>query len=45
MNIEEFREYCLSMPGAEEKMPFTNISSVKDRNLLIFRWAASGSAL
>jgi predicted DNA-binding protein (MmcQ/YjbR family) len=37
MNIEEFREYCLSMPGAEEKMPFTNISSVKDRNLLIFQ--------
>jgi predicted DNA-binding protein (MmcQ/YjbR family) len=37
MNIEEFRDYCLSMPGAEEKMPFTGISSVKDRDLLVFQ--------
>lgn len=22
MNIEEFREYCLSLPGTAEKMPF-----------------------
>lgn len=22
MNIEEFRDYCLSFPGSEEKMPF-----------------------
>lgn len=22
MNIEEFREYCLSLPGSSEKMPF-----------------------
>lgn len=22
MNIEELRDYCLSLPGAEEKMPF-----------------------
>ena len=22
MNIEEFRNYCLSFPGAEERMPF-----------------------
>ena len=23
MNIEEFRDYCLSLPGTTEKMPFT----------------------
>lgn len=22
MNVEEFRNYCLSLPGSEEKMPF-----------------------
>ena len=22
MNIEEFREFCLSLPGVTEKMPF-----------------------
>ena len=25
MNIEEFREYCLSLKGVYEKMPFTNV--------------------
>ena len=34
MNIEDFREYCLSLPGAEEKMPFTRMASA--RSLLIF---------
>ena len=24
MNIEEFREYCLSFKGVHEKMPFPN---------------------
>lgn len=23
MNIEDFREFCLSLPGSSEKMPFT----------------------
>ena len=26
MNIEEFREYCLSFKGVHEKMPFPNIA-------------------
>ena len=25
MNIEEFREYCLSFKGVHEKMPFPNV--------------------
>ena len=28
MNVEEFREYCLSLPHVTEKMPFTML---KDR--------------
>lgn len=34
MNIEELRDYCLSMKGAEEKMPFDNktlVFSVKGK--------------
>ncbi len=30
MNIEEFREYCLSLPNVTEDMPF-------DENVLVFR--------
>lgn len=26
MNVEEFREYCLSLKGVEEKMPFVNVA-------------------
>ena len=26
MNIEEFREYCLSLKGVREKMPFLNVA-------------------
>ena len=26
MNVEEFREYCLSLPGVSEKMPFPNVA-------------------
>ena len=25
MNIEEFREYCLSLKGVREKMPFPKV--------------------
>lgn len=36
MNIEDFREFCLSLEGAEEKMPFTKASTDYDRGLLVF---------
>lgn len=36
MDIEEFRDYCLSFAGVDEKMPFTDIKSDKDRDLLVF---------
>lgn len=32
MNVEEFREYCLSLPGVSEKMPFPNVA---DRCIII----------
>lgn len=33
MNIEEFREYCLSLKGVREKMPFLN---VPDNTVVMF---------
>ena len=39
MNIEEFREWCLSFAGASEKMPFAKAASEYDRNLLVFEVA------
>jgi predicted DNA-binding protein (MmcQ/YjbR family) len=36
MNIEEFRNYCLSLNGVTEKMPFQNSNTDYDRNLLVF---------
>lgn len=36
MNIEDFRTYCLSFKGAQEKMPFEKAASEYDRNLLVF---------
>lgn len=36
MHIEEFRSYCLSLEGAEEKMPFARAASEYDRNMLVF---------
>ncbi len=39
MNIEEFRDYCLSLPGACEKMPFGKAVSAYDRGLLVFEVA------
>lgn len=33
MNIEEFREWCLSFEGVREKMPFDKATSEYDRNL------------
>ncbi len=28
MNIEHFREFCLSLPGTSEGMPFDNVTLV-----------------
>lgn len=36
MDIEDFRTYCLSFKGAQEKMPFKKATSGYDRNLLVF---------
>ena len=36
MNIEDFRNYCLSFRGVHEKMPFEKAASDYDRNLLVF---------
>ena len=36
MNIEDFRNYCLSLKGVTEKMPFEKTTSEYDRNLLVF---------
>ena len=36
MNIEEFREYCLSLKGVREKMPFLNVPDKYSRVVLCF---------
>ena len=36
MNIEEFREYCLSFKGVREKMPFPNVPDQYSRDVLCF---------
>lgn len=36
MNIEDFRNYCLSLPGVTEKMPFTALKDPYSRNVLCF---------
>ena len=36
MNIEEFREYCLSLKGVREKMPFPNVPDKYSRDVLCF---------
>lgn len=36
MNIEEFRDWCLSFKGVYDKMPFEKATSEYDRNLLVF---------
>ena len=40
MNIEEFREYCLSLKGVHEKMPFPNVPDKYSQDVLCF-YAAS----
>lgn len=34
MNIEDFRNYCLSFKGVTDRMPFGKATSEYDRNLL-----------
>ena len=36
-------EYCLSLPGVSEKMPFPNVADRYSRDVLCFMWATSGS--
>lgn len=36
MNIEEFREYCLSLKGVTEKMPFSHVRDTYSRDVLCF---------
>lgn len=36
MNIEYFRDYCLSFKGVTDKMPFAKALSEYDRGLLVF---------
>ncbi len=36
MNIEEFREYCLSFRGGSEKMPFSHVHDQYSRDVLCF---------
>ncbi|MDD6209933.1 MAG: MmcQ/YjbR family DNA-binding protein [Bacteroidales bacterium] len=36
MDVEEFREYCLSLNGVYEKMPFLNVSDKYSRDVLCF---------
>lgn len=36
MNIEDFRNFCLSLKGVKDKMPFEKAVSEYDRNLLVF---------
>lgn len=36
MDIEEFRDYCLSFAGVHDAFPFGKATSEYDRNLLVF---------
>lgn len=36
MNVEEFREYCLSFKGVQEKMPFLDVADKYSRDVLCF---------
>ena len=36
MNIEEFREYCLSLKGVHEQMPFPNVPDKYSQDVLCF---------
>ena len=36
MNVEDFRNYCLSLPRVTEKMPFTTVKDPYSRDVLCF---------
>ena len=36
MNAEEFRDYCLSLKGAHDKLPFQKSNSEYDKDILVF---------
>lgn len=36
MNIQEFREYCLSFKGVHEKMPFLEVTDRYSQDILCF---------
>ena len=36
MNVEGFRNYCLSLPGVTEKMPFPTVNDPYSRDVLCF---------
>ncbi len=36
MNVEEFRNYCLSLPDVTEKMPFLTLKDAYSRDILCF---------
>lgn len=36
MNVEMFRDFCLSLPYVTEKMPFTTVKDPYSRNVLCF---------
>jgi predicted DNA-binding protein (MmcQ/YjbR family) len=36
MNIESFRDYCLSLTGAHDNLPFQKANTEYDRNILVF---------
>lgn len=36
MNVEDFREYCLSLKGAHDKLTFKNSNSEYDKDILVF---------
>ena len=36
MNVEEFREYCLALPGMTEKMSFPHVKDPYSRDVLCF---------
>ena len=36
MNVDEFREYCLSFRGVREKMPFPNVADRYSRDVFCF---------
>ena len=45
MNVEEFREYCLSLKGVEEKMPFVNVADRYSVMFCVSMWAINGFVL